>query len=320
MNLLLSTSTDPYWNLATEEYLLKNSRENFIFIYRNQPCVVVGKHQNTLKEINTSYILKNKILVARRLSGGGAVYHDEENINFSFIQTISPGENLSYKAIIDPVTKFLKQLFPEIIFSDRNDLILHGKKISGSAMHVFKDRVLAHGTLLVNCNLTHLTESLHGHTHRYTDRAISSKRAEIMNLSELDKMLTADTLFTKMKDFFESSIGFDKLFAISDTMSLRIHELVILKYNTEDWIFGYSPKYSYQNSFAYGKKIIDYTLEVEKGIIKCININSKDELTPAINHILSELVGEKHNSVQLTSFIISPETDSFEIQLLTSLF
>jgi len=137
MNLLISSSTDPYHNLATEEFLLKNSGEDFIYLYVNRPCVVVGKHQNAQKEIDSNFAYNNNILLARRLSGGGAVYHDEGNLNFSFIRSVSFGENISYQSIPQFLFTFLKQLIPSISLSERNDFLLDGNKISGSAMHVY---------------------------------------------------------------------------------------------------------------------------------------------------------------------------------------
>ena len=128
MNLLISSSLNPYWNLATEEYLLKNYTEDFIFLYINQPCVVVGKHQNAQKEINSKYINNNNILVARRLSGGGSVYHDEGNLNFSFIQSVTTGENISYQSLTNSVYQFFKILNSDITLSNRNDYLLKGKK------------------------------------------------------------------------------------------------------------------------------------------------------------------------------------------------
>ena len=111
MNLLISSSQDPYWNLATEEYLLKNSFEDYLFLYINNPCVVVGKHQIAQKEVNAPFILANNILVARRLSGGGAVYHDKGNLNFSFIQSVGISESISYKIITEFIFLFCSNSF-----------------------------------------------------------------------------------------------------------------------------------------------------------------------------------------------------------------
>ena len=208
MKLLISSSSDPYYNLAAEEYLLKFCKEDFLFLYINQPCVVVGKHQIALKEINSQFILENKILIARRLSGGGSVYHDEGNLNFSFISSIPQGENISFQTISKPIIRFLVNSGLDVEISDRNDIISNGKKVSGSAMHIYKNRVLAHATLLIDSNLTNLSGALKGNPDRFTDKSINSKRSEVMNLSEIDNRLNSRIVLSELVKFLANESGF----------------------------------------------------------------------------------------------------------------
>jgi lipoate-protein ligase A len=320
MNLLISSSNDPYFNLATEEYLLKNSSEDYVFFYVNKPCVVVGKHQNTLKEINNNYIFHNNVLIARRLSGGGAVYHDEGNLNFSYIQTISLGENISYKIITHSIFNFLQQLVPELTLSERNDFLLNGKKISGSAMHVYKNRVLAHGTLLVDCNLPGLSAALKGNPHRYNDKSIASKRSVVMNLSDTNKKISIDFLLKKFSLPTGEKNPTMCAYSLPDSVLEPIQKLAKSKYSTDEWIYGYSPKYTYQNCFTFHGNIINYTLLVVKGIIEDIIIERKEELDKYIIIKMNNLKGYEHNIFSMNTLLNSVADTDIDQLLYSSLF
>jgi len=318
MNLFISPCTDPYWNLAAEEILLKTSTENWLFLYVNKPCVVVGKHQTTQKEINPLYIYRNNVLVARRLSGGGAVYHDEGNLNFSYIRTMDHGENLSYQMITQSMVAFLTELVPEIRLSARNDLLLGENKISGSAMHVFKNRVLAHGTLLINCDLTHLSSALKGNPERFKDKSIASHRSPVMNLSQVNARLTPLLLITLFAEYLvkkEAMVQFTHLPSITQEL---ISDLAVSRYQTSEWIYGYSPRYLYQNTVLAQTSKIAYQLEVEKGIIEDFII-VEGELNSDIKLLFNKLIGISHNIYALLEGPFMGPVNAAEQQLFQSL-
>ena len=319
MNLLVSPFSDPYWNLAAEEILLKNSQENYLFLYINQPCVVVGKHQNTLKEINSIFLHNNNILIARRLSGGGAVYHDEGNLNFSYIQSVDIGVELSYKNLSQSILSFLMEHFQEIKLSDRNDLTLFGKKISGSAMHVYKNRVLSHGTLLINCNLNNLSAALKGNPDRFEGKSIESKRSPVMNLSEVYQEFTPANLVKGIFLHLLKSHPEHLLYQIPPELNFSISELVSAKYSTPQWIYGYSPKYTYRNTINLEGKSIPYQLEIEKGIILRVNIEQDNELNGDITHIFNTLIGVSHNISSMLEGPFKTINSDIKRQLLLSL-
>jgi len=320
MNLLISSSLDPYWNLATEEYLLKNSFEDYLFLYVNKPCVVVGKHQIAQKEVNAPFVLANNILVARRLSGGGAVYHDKGNLNFSFIQSVAISESISYKIITEFIFLFLKQLVPELSLSERNDFMLEGKKISGSAMHVYKNRVLAHGTLLIDCNLTNLSLSLKANLARYTDKSIASKRSSVMNLSAASTKINIDYILANLPSFSgKENLKIDSC-NLPESAIAPIMDLVQTKYSTEEWIFGYSPRYLYQHHISFNNSEISYKLEVAKGIIEQVSVESEDLTAKNILLEIKRLQGQKHNIYALKKLINSKKSRDFNNILYASLF
>lgn len=319
MNLLFSSNNNPYWNLATEDFLLKNSREDFLLLYLNQPCVVVGKHQIAPKEINSLYTSENKILIARRLSGGGAVYHDEGNLNFSFVRTVQPGENISYKILTQPVMEFLKFIGVEAELSDRNDIELQGKKISGSAMHVFKSRVLAHCTLLIDCNIQDLSNALRANSSRYEDKSISSKRAEVINLSEIDAKFKPEYILEQFVHFAHAQKILTN-YQLSEGNCTSINDLVNSKFSNPEWIYGYSPRYTYTNSFEVDGDTIKYSLEVEKGVINVVSAKAKNSISYDKIMILKSLKGIQHNIYSIKEWGKNQvDGDSLE-QIIVSLF
>ncbi len=143
-------NTNPYFCLAAEEYFLKNFDDDIFMLWQSDDTIVVGKHQNALGEINYRFVRKNNITVARRISGGGTVFHDSGNVNFSFIKNVKSSAEISFKQFTEPVVNTLAKLDIIATTSGRNDLLIEGKKISGNAEHIFKKRVLHHGTLLYN--------------------------------------------------------------------------------------------------------------------------------------------------------------------------
>src|SRR4030042_3173441 len=160
MQCIYSRNNDPYYNLATEEYFLRQGEDDIFMLSRSNPSVIVGKHQNTLAEINYKFAIKNNIQVARRLTGGGTVYQDMGNVNFSFIRQGEPGKLVNFGNFIAPIVSFLQAIGIEAYQGIKNEIMAYGRKISGNAEHVYKNRVLHHGTLLFNTNLNSLSESL----------------------------------------------------------------------------------------------------------------------------------------------------------------
>ena len=320
MKLLISSSSNPYYNLATEEYLLKYCSGEYIFLYINQPTVVIGKHQIAPKEVNSKYTIDHGILIARRLSGGGAVFHDEGNLNFSFIRTNSSEENVSYKSITKSIINFLLQMGYEVVMSERNDIMAGGKKISGSAMHIYKNRILAHGTLLINCDIKCLSKSLKGNAHRYSDKSIASKPAKVINLSEYKYDFTATSVLSLLANFqcSNSETTMDNSLIIAG--NAIISKLSIEKYSTVEWIYGYSPKYIYSGLINAKTCNIMYKLFVEKGIIEIVECDFENESNSEIIDILKMLVGKKHNIQSIGTYLTNYSGLEITSDILSSLF
>jgi lipoate---protein ligase len=289
------TNTDPYFNLAAEEYFLKNFQDDFFMLWRSRPSVVVGKHQNALAEINHEFVRTHQIPVARRLSGGGTVFHDPGNINFTFIRNVANISEVNFKVFTIPVIEALKKLGVEAYTTGRSDLLIDGKKISGNAQHVHRNRVLHHGTLLFDSHLEALKGALKVDLSKFEDKAVQSNRSEVTNISNY---LTNPISVEEFTDFLFSEISknyreFQVYEPIPDDIE-AIQKLSIEKYQTWDWIFGYSPRYRFTNTLNTANGAIFVSLLVEKGHVAEASISGA--IQAEISHKIAELLlGCRHD-------------------------
>ncbi len=253
---ILSTSNEPSFNLAAEEYLLKNTTDNFFIVYVNKPSVIIGRNQNPFEEINIEYVKENKIPIYRRATGGGTVYHDFGNINFSFIKN-GLNELSNYKFFIKQITEPLKAVGIELDFKEKSHIFLKGKKVSGNAQTFYKNRMLHHGTLLHSSDLDKLNSSL-GSSELIESKSIKSEPVLTTNLEkyiEFDSLI--NTILPSYRNFTEEEV--------------RSIKAIESKYTSWKWTFGESPKYKVSN------KIDNDNLEiyVRNGIMESVSINEK---------------------------------------------
>lgn len=177
--------TDPRINLAIEEYILKNmdiEKDDFLLFYINQPSIIIGKNQNTIEEINTDYVEENGIIVVRRLSGGGAVYHDLNNLNFSFLTKDDGNSFSNYKKFTQPVVDALAKLGVNSELSGRNDILAEGKKVSGNAQYSTRGRMFSHGTLMFDLDIDAVVNSLKVKQDKIESKGIKSVRSRVANI------------------------------------------------------------------------------------------------------------------------------------------
>lgn len=275
IRVILSESNEPSFNLAAEEFLLRNSDDEIYFFYINKPSVIIGKHQNALAEVDINFLEENNISLHRRLSGGGTVYHDFGNINFCFIKVGEPGDLVNFEKATLPIVEVLNQWNIPARSGKRNDLLVNFKKISGNACHVFKRRVMHHGTLLYNSDIDNLTKSLKNDPTKFKDRAVKSVRSEVMNLIEMyDKDKSASDFLDDLIDGIIKNNPNTKVNNLSDNEINTINELKQNKYSADDWNYSYGPAYEFKKRTKIDNWIFQVTLNIEKGIIDKAKINS----------------------------------------------
>lgn len=271
MKYIDSHSLDPYFNLALEEYILKNFDidEEIIFLWQNTPTIVVGHNQNTIEEINLSFVNEHKIKVVRRLSGGGAVYQDLGNLNFTFLIHLENPINLDIKEFTLPVVKALNQLGAAAELSGRNDITIEGKKISGNAQRLFQNKLLHHGTLLFDSDLEVITKALQVGFDKIQSKGIKSVRSRVTNIKPyLNNKQMNITEFKEsiLKELFQGREI--KHYPLGEYDLEQINKLVEEKYSRWEWNFGYSPPYTIKNSRRFSGGKVELLLDVEKGRIK----------------------------------------------------
>jgi len=268
MLLIDSKNADPYFNIAAEEYFLKHNSEDYFVLYINSPSIIIGKNQNALSEINIDYVKKNKIPVVRRLSGGGAVYHSQGNLNFSFIINDSKNNLMNFKKFTTPIIEVLKGLSVNAENTGRNDLVIEGKKFSGNAQFKSKNRFLHHGTLLFSSDLKEVSKSLNADPIKFEDKSTKSVLSRVTNIADyLKEKITID----EFKDLIFKQIINDNpqyhFYDLTKNDFEEIRKIVKTKYETWDWNYGYFPKYNFSNKKKFSGGLIEVYLDVKDGII-----------------------------------------------------
>ncbi len=295
MLIFNNSSTNPYFNLATEEYILKNFNQECFMLWRNKPAIIVGKNQNTLAEINIDYVRDHNIPVVRRLSGGGAVFHDLGNLNFTFIMSNKEDSFSNYLKFTKPIIEVLQSLSIGAELKGRNDLVIDGRKFSGNAQYVHKDKILHHGTLLFSSSMVDLTSALKVSEQKIKSKGIKSIRSRVTNISEhlaspLSILDFTNLINNYIIDLYEDA----QVYKLTNNDIQNINSLVNEKYNTWDWNYGSSPKYSFHKQSNYPAGNIEVNIDVQNGLIKDIKIYGDFFGKYDVKDIESVLIGEKH--------------------------
>ena len=238
-------------------------------LWQNDNSVIIGRHQNALAEINREYVEQNHVVVARRLTGGGAVFHDLGNLNFSFIQNIPSGEReIDFVKYLQPIVEALHALGVNAEFSGRNDLLVDGKKISGNAMAFYGNRVLEHGTLLFSTVQNNLVQALKVDPDKFKDKAVKSVRSRVTNISEhLPKPMTVLEFKDFLMDFVLKQNNMSALDVLKPEEETRVAELERTQFSTWDWNYGQSPKYALERKVRTAGGTVQAILDIKGGRI-----------------------------------------------------
>ncbi len=269
MKLIINPFRDCHHNIASEEFIADNLKGEVFLLYINSPSIIIGRNQNTYSEINHKYVEENNIQLVRRISGGGAVYHDLNNLNFSFIMDKtdkSPSE--LFKQFTAPVIKALNNLGVNAVFSGRNDLTVDEKKFSGNAQFHRKGRMAIHGTILFDTDLSVLGKALQVNEVKYIDRGIDSVRSRVTNIKPyMNEEFTMDEFVQKIIENVEQQFETFEEYKYTDDDLKKIDELVEQKYGNDSWNFGKSPKFEFTTKFKFEKGLVEININAKSGII-----------------------------------------------------
>jgi lipoate---protein ligase len=262
--------TDPRLNLAFEEYLLRHVQheEPLLLFYINEPSVIIGRNQNTLEEIDPDYVAARNIHLVRRLSGGGAVYHDLGNLNFSFV-TNGKEDLHNFAKFIEPVAQVLRSLGVPAELSGRSDIFADGRKISGNAQYATSRRMFSHGTILFDTNLEEMLRAINPRRAQIESKAVQSIRNAVANIREWlpSEMTIEDLKAALLRGIFDGPVA---TYQLTGADWLKIEGIAETRYNLWSWNVGRSPRFNLQKSTRFPIGKVDARIDVAEGFIRGI--------------------------------------------------
>ncbi len=315
--LITSKNYNPYENLALEEYLLENIQDNEVILYlwQNQNTIVIGKNQNPWKECRVSVVEKDQVSIARRLSGGGAVFHDLGNLNFTFIMR---EEHYDLDKQLKVIIKAVQSLGIKAAFTGKNDITVEGKKFSGNAFYFDGVGAYHHGTILVNTDLTALGSYLQVSKEKMQSKGIDSARSRVVNLIDLNPEITIAKVSQALIDSFQEVYG-------STPAQLEYPNPVDLEQSkiknaSWDWLFSQSPKFEMQFEKRFDFGHIELLFSLKDSVIQRVFIYSDAVMIDILTQIKDVLVGVRFRHKDITqalSFITfnSPEEENMINQI-----
>lgn len=288
LKYIVTTQTNPYQNLALEEYLLKNVQDNecILYLWQNERTVVIGKNQNPWKECRIAELEEDGGRLVRRLSGGGAVFHDLGNLNFTFLVT---KENYSVERQLEVILEAVRQLGIPAEKTGRNDISVEGRKFSGNAFYSDGHHNYHHGTLLVNVDMSMLSHYLNVSRDKLVSKGVESVRSRVTNLTEYDSTLTIDIMKSKLIQAFGRVYGLiPEQMATSSINPIEL-ELLERKFASWKWLYGRKLEFNYSISKRFGWGDIDIRLDIQSGVIKDCAVYS-DSLETQLFELLPQVL------------------------------
>lgn len=275
MKYIVNTSNDTAYNIALEEYAFKQllDEDQIFLLWINKPSIIVGRHQNTIQEINRDYVREHGIEVVRRISGGGAVYHDLNNLNYTIISKENEDRAFDFKSFSTPVIKTLEKLGVQAEFTGRNDLEIDGKKFCGNAQAYINGRIMHHGCLLFDVDLSVLSQALQVSKDKFESKGVQSVRARVTNISdELPEKITVEDFRDLLLDYMRQEYPDMTEYVLSDQQLAEIQALKDSKFATWDWNYGKSPDYNIRRGTKFPSGKVEIFANVVASTIKDIKI------------------------------------------------
>lgn len=294
MKYLINTSTDPYFNLAFDEYCLENvpSEESYFYLWRNAPAVIIGLNQNAYSEVNLDYLNGHGITLARRVTGGGAVYHDLQNMNYTII-----GRHPS----TEPMVNALRLLGVQAELTGRNDIFVDGRKVSGYARRVWRDHEIIHGTLMYDVDLDTLTWVLDTPSSKMQAKGISSVKSRVANLKDyLPQFPSLDALQARLQDILSEGDG---RMDFTEAQMAEVRKMADEKFSTWDFIYGSSREADFVHKAKLACGNIEAGILIDRGLIKEISFSGDFLFDSPASELAARLIGQRYEKASLLVFL-----------------
>ena len=291
--------TDPAVNLALEEYCLRNldSGFDYLLFYVNRSSIIIGRHQNPFQEFNQKLARQKDILPVRRISGGGAVYHDPGNLNFSFITDFTEEKLDYFKTLIKPILNTLQRLGVPAQLAEKNNIQVDGKKVSGTSQHTNMRRMLSHGTLLFDTELDVLQRVLDSNLVITKSRAVSSIKSKVTNISwHLHRPMGMDAFRTELVGGISEVFGELIEYRLTAEDWEAVDLLAQKKYIPWDWTYGRSPEFVVRHKVSLDAGDVDVHLVVKDGVIKAIALADQSEISSSALDTIRESIGRRYGA------------------------
>lgn len=288
-----SKTNDPEINLATEEYLLKEKNEEIFMLWQNDRSVILGAYQNAYEEVDIEKAKECSVKIVRRITGGGAVYHDMGNVNFSFIGRRESKDMLDFQMYMERIEKAINMIGAKAVIKGRNDILINGKKVSGNAQHICGDRVLHHGTLLFDSDFSIMDKVLKGERKGFTSKADMSNRKKVANIKEC---LTSEMDIEEFKiSLLQSILSGDRvqLLELDENDKRKIKSIAKEKYRNWDWNIGSSPRSKTIQDCEWEGGHANISMEIVQGRINKIDMTGDFFAGEKFHESLNSLVGCK---------------------------
>ncbi len=302
MKYITNRSTDPRYNLALEEYTLKHldPKESYVILWQNEPSIIIGRNQNTVEQINPEAVKKYGIHVVRRMTGGGAVYHDLGNLNFTYVMEDEEG-GINFRKFTEPVIRALRKFGVPAEFNSRNDLAIEGKKFSGNAQFVHKGKVLHHGTILFDSDLDRVQEVLKVKENKFKSKGVQSVRSRVTNISEyLEKKSTIEEFKELLLHYlFEEAGEPMEEYVLTDEDKATIQKMMDERYSKWEWNYGSSPSFDMRKSERFACGEVEVGVNVKKGRIEACKIYGDFFGSEDVAEIEKKLIGLRYDEDEI---------------------